>query len=341
VKRNRHMPLMSEILSRMNQRAIFKRPGPSLVSRVIRETDLARREIRQGRFQRCMAVLAGFSAIVSGFEAYVQHTRGAFSNRWMWTPVLLTPPMVIASVAALVSKTAAHVFLPLASVASLVDGFLGFGLHLRGIQRMPGGFKIGQYNLVMGPPLFAPLLMTIVGTLGLLATFLRREDPAGPMRFQIPAVTANARVLNPAGHRGVWGLGSEISHGRFQQLMALTSAFLAILAGGEAYLEHLRGSYNQRVMWTPIWVTPPMVAAAIGAALSERIARLVLPVTSIITFLDGLLGFLLHLRGIKRMPGSFENLEFNLTMGPPLFAPLLFSAVGLLGFVAVLLRREK
>jgi hypothetical protein len=59
----------------------------------------------------------------------------------------------------------------------------------------------------------------------------------------------------------------------------------------------------------------------------------------VVTFLDGLLGFLLHLQGIQRMPGGFRNLQFNFTMGPPLFAPLLFSSVGLLGFLAALLRR--
>jgi hypothetical protein len=94
-----------------------------------------------------------------------------------------------------------------------------------------------------------------------------------------------------------------------------------------------------RVMWTPVWVTPPMVAAGVGAAFSERIARVVLPLASAAALLDGLLGFLLHLQGIKRMPGGFGNLRFNVTMGPPLFAPLLVSAVGLLGFIAALLRR--
>jgi hypothetical protein len=132
-----------------------------------------------------------------------------------------------------------------------------------------------------------------------------------------------------------------VAHGRFQRRLALTSAFFAILAGGEAYFEHLRGSFNQRVMWTPVWVTPFMVLAAVGAAASERLARLVLPVVSLVTLLDGMLGFLLHLRGIRQMPGGFANLRFNITMGPPLFAPLLFSSVGLLGFIAALLRRKE
>lgn len=116
--------------------------GP--VKRFQKEINLARREIRQGRFQRSMAVLAGFSAIVSGFEAYVQHTRGAFANRWMWTPVLLMPPMVLTAAAALFSRGAARLFLPVVSAASLVNGVIGFVLHLRGVARMPGGFKVGQ-----------------------------------------------------------------------------------------------------------------------------------------------------------------------------------------------------
>jgi hypothetical protein len=123
--------------------------------------------------------------------------------------------------------------------------------------------------------------------------------------------------------------------------MALTATGLALLAGGEAYFEHLRGSFNSRLMWTPIWVTPPMVAAGVGAAASETVARRVLPIASVVTFLDGLLGFGLHLNGIRRMPGGFDNLQFNVTLGPPMFAPLLFCAVGLLGMIASLLGRRR
>ena len=57
---------------------------------------LARREIREGRFERTMALITAFAAIVSGWEAYAQHLRGAFSHWLMWTPVALTPPTVVA-----------------------------------------------------------------------------------------------------------------------------------------------------------------------------------------------------------------------------------------------------
>jgi hypothetical protein len=204
---------------------------------------------------------------------------------------------------------------------------------------MPGGLSLGQYNVVMGPPVFAPLLMCTVGVTGAFTGLLRREK-----KRPLPArlLGAAGKALARSGGRGrPKGLAERISHGRFQQLMATTAAVFGVLAGGEAYFEHLRGSFNQRVMWTPVLVTPPMVGAAIGAALSERVAHRVLPAASAVTFADGLLGFALHARGIKRMPGGFENLEFNLTMGPPAFAPLLLCSVGLLGFVAALLRRKE
>jgi hypothetical protein len=40
---------------------------------------------------------------------------------------------------------------------------------------MPGGFSVGQYNVVMGPPIFAPLLLCSVGLLGFVASLLRRR----------------------------------------------------------------------------------------------------------------------------------------------------------------------
>jgi hypothetical protein len=312
-----------------------------LADRMLAEAARVRTEIREGQFQRVMAVMAAFAAIVSGFEAYVQHSRGAFSRRLMWTPVWLTPPTVLAAAGALFSERVARTLLPAVSLVSLLDGVVGFAYHLRGIQRLPGGFKLGQYNVVMGPPIFAPLLTCSVGAIGLIAGFLRRERIDEPWWHRMGAESL-ATAAHPAKPSSpLQRFLEDVSEGRFQRVMALIAAALAILSGGEAYFEHLRGSFNQRWMWTPVWATPPMVLAAAGAAASERMARTVLPVASIVTFLDGLLGFALHLRGIKRMPGGFANLQFNLTLGPPMFAPLLFSATGILGLVASLLRRRR
>ena len=308
--------------------------------RLRRELRLARTEIREGRFERSMALMTAFAAIVSGWEAYAQHLRGAFSHWLMWTPVVLTPPTVIAAGGALISKHVARRVVPALAVMSFLDGVVGFVFHLRGIGRMPGGWKLGQYNVVMGPPIFAPLLTCTVGIVGLLAGLLRREEVRAPV-WQEQIATALGEVLATRRRPGspTGRFAASVARGRFQRTMALVAASFAILAGGEAYVEHLRGSFNRRLMWTPIWVTPPMVLAGIGAAFSQRVAEHLLPWAAAIAFLDGLLGFGLHLQGIQRMPGGFRNLQFNFTMGPPLFAPLLLSSVGLLGFVAALVRR--
>lgn len=278
-----------------------------------REVRIARRDVRKGRFDRSMALMTAFAALVSGWEAYAQHMRGAFSHWLMWTPVWLTPPTVVAGLAGVVSQRVAQRVLPVLALATIADGVIGFVFHIRGIQSMPGGFRLGRYNIVMGPPIFAPLLMCTVGLLGLLAGFVRAE------RVAI----------------------AHLDRFQFQRPMALLTAFFAVLAGGEAYAEHLRGSFNRPIMWTPVWLTPPMAIACVSAVFSQSAAHRVLPLASSVTFLDGMLGFVLHLQGIRRMPGGFSNLEFNSTMGPPLFAPLLFSSVGLLGFVAALVGRKR
>ena len=81
-----------------------------------------------------------------------------------------------AGVAGFFSRRAARTLLPAVSVLTLVDGVVGFCFHVRGIQRKPGGWRLPVVNIVMGPPVFAPLLFGVSGYLGLIASFLRRED---------------------------------------------------------------------------------------------------------------------------------------------------------------------
>ncbi len=310
-----------------------------------------------------MSLIVAFAAVVSGFESYTQHTRGDFSSRWMWTPVWLMPVAAAAGGAAAVSGRAARAVLPGVAIASLADGIIGFGLHLRGIARMPGGYRLGQYNITMGPPVFAPLLMASVGVLGLVAAGLRQED-LGALSAEERAVLDGGAAKGQAGALALaaslgsalqsvagmaadaddsaWleDLGRAVSQGQFQKVMALTAASFAILAGGEAYFEHLRGSFNDRWMWTPVWLTPPMVGAALAAVADPEAASTLLPAASAITFLDGMIGFGLHLRAAFRMPGGIRNFRFNVTYGPPLFAPLLLTSVGLTGLIASMLRRR-
>jgi hypothetical protein len=134
------------------------------------------RNIRSGRMQKALALATAASAPPLGFEIYLEHYKGSFGDRWMWTPIVLTPPLTAAGIAAVFSPRAAKTVLPALSALYALDGAIGVLTHIRGIHRKPGGFKEPTYNLVMGPPLLAPGALCMVGAMGVLAAFVKRES---------------------------------------------------------------------------------------------------------------------------------------------------------------------
>jgi hypothetical protein len=134
---------------------------------------------------------------------------------------------------------------------------------------------------------------------------------------------------------------AEARRGRLRRTFGVMAALSALVSGWEAYAQHLRGAYNDWLMWTPVALTPPMVVAGFGSVVSERIARVVLPWLSLLVFVDGMTGFIFHLRGVGRLPGGFRFAVYNITMGPPIFAPLFFLSVAVLGFFASASRPEQ
>jgi hypothetical protein len=133
------------------------------------------RNLRSGRAQRLLSGATAAAALPLGAEVYVNHYAGSFGNKWMWTPVLLSPALGAAGVAGVVSERAARTWLPACSALYMANGALGVCLHLRGVARKPGGLRGASYNLVMGPPLLAPGSLAMVGAIGLLAAVMRRE----------------------------------------------------------------------------------------------------------------------------------------------------------------------
>ncbi|HET6626052.1 MAG TPA: hypothetical protein VFG63_06650 [Nocardioidaceae bacterium] len=132
-------------------------------------------DVRHGAFGRTLSVLTGVGSVVTALEIYFEHDSASFGNRMMWLPVALGPIGAAAGVAGMVSEKASHTALPIASAAIVANGLQGTYLHARGIGQKPGGWRNARYNIEMGPPLFAPLLMTMVGGMGLLASILRRK----------------------------------------------------------------------------------------------------------------------------------------------------------------------
>ncbi len=133
------------------------------------------RNVRDGRVQKLLAATTAMSVPALGAEIYFEHYKGSFGDKWMWTPIVLAPPLTVAGIAAAFSPRIARTALPAVSALFVLDGVAGLVTHVRGIHRRPGGFRETTYNLVMGPPLLAPGALLAIGALGLLAPLMERE----------------------------------------------------------------------------------------------------------------------------------------------------------------------
>ncbi len=297
--------------------------------------------IREGRFQRSLSLIAAASSLLAGLEVTYEHYRGSYGQQVMYTPVLISPILAVAGIWGVFSRRAARTVLPIVSLIAMLDGVIGFYFHVRGIARKPGGWRIPVFNVIMGPPVFAPLLFAISGFLGFIASLLRREDD--PQHTTLPGMPRPRSAWLGWLPRQITREGlvieQDVREGRFQRVLGVATAVSAFFSGVEALYSHYKNNFSYRVQWTPILLTPALMIAGIGSVWSRTIARTLLPIVSVLALLDGGIGFLYHLRGVARRPGGLKKPFYNLVYGPPIFAPLLFAASGFLGVLASLLRR--
>jgi hypothetical protein len=249
--------------------------------------------------------------------------------------------LLLAGVWGVFSRRAARTVLPIVSLLTIVDGVVGFVFHVRGIARKPGGWRIPVFNVVMGPPVLAPLLFAVSGYLGLIAAFLRREDAPEwqPLGGGQPSRPAWMSIVPVSISREGLMLEHQVREGRFQRHVAVAAAIAAFYSGVEALYSHYKNNFTYKVEWVPILVAPLLTIAGIATIWSRSIARTLLPATSILALLSGAVGGFFHLRGLLRRPGGLRLPLYNVMYGPPIFAPLLFAASGFMGLLASLLRR--
>lgn len=297
--------------------------------------ELALKHIQRGCFQRSMALLVAGSSLVSGLEVSYEHYRGGYSNPVMYTPVILSGALTAAAGAAVFSRRAASTWMRWLSFVTLADGCIGFFFHIRGVARKPGGWRMPVVNVVMGPPLFAPLLFGTSAYLGVIASYLQREEDlehAGGLRSRMVAARASLRKPD---------FRDDIRVGRFQKHLCSVAAVWTLCSGMESWYSHYKDNFQFKVQWSPVLLTPLMLLATLSSLKSKRLANTLLPAVSAVLMLDGVVGTGYHVRGILRRPAGAKKPMYNILYGPPIFAPMLVAACGLLGMLAYLMRRER
>ena len=103
----------------------------------------------------------------------ILHYRGAFNNPAMYAPFVAPLAAVCTSAWALVAPgRAASLTLAVLLWLTFLTGFVGLGMHLRGLGRQMGGLYVALFNLLEGPPACAPALFAGFAAAGLIAFYL-------------------------------------------------------------------------------------------------------------------------------------------------------------------------
>ncbi len=256
------------------------------------------------RLNRAAGMIAGSVLADSAME----HYRGSFHNKAMWTPLVSSALSLAVSVHGHRDKRhGAHRGRDLVYVAAGLTGIVGTGFHLYNITKKPGGFS--WQNVFYSAPIGAPAALSLSGLMGFLSERVRDNKPGTSPKI--------------AGY----------SAGRV--VAALTSASL-LGTMGEAGLLHFRGAYHNPFMFVPVSL-PPVAAALLGntAIGKPRVRRPITRWWLRATTLMGVVGVAFHAYGVSRNMGGWRNWRQNAFNGPPLPAPPSFTGLAMAGLAAL------
>ncbi|MGA9342075.1 MAG: hypothetical protein WBV61_07045 [Rhodanobacteraceae bacterium] len=262
------------------------------------------------RLNRAAGLIATSTLLDSGIE----HYRGSFENKAMFTPIVASAlNLAVSAHGSGDTGARAHKVRDPVYLAAAITGLIGTGFHLYNVNKRPGGFS--WQNLFFGAPLGAPAAVALSGLLGYYSERLRDSD----------ASRGRPRVFGVAAGRA---------------LASLTAVGL-LATSAEAGLLHFRGAYHDPFMYLPVTV-PPVAAALLAETATARgrkprkLARWWLRLTAFM----GLIGSAFHIFGVHRNMGGWKDWRQNVLNGPPIPAPPSFTGLALAGLAALELIEE-
>ena len=256
---------------------------------------------------------AGLLALSVLADSAVEHYRGSFKNKAMFTPLVVSAlTLAMSAHGTSDSRRAAHIGRDATYLAAAVTGLLGTGFHVYNVTKKVGG--LSWQNLFYRAPLGAPMAILLSGLLGFCSERVRDSKPwQTPRIFNLPAGRAMAAVASAG-------------------LLGTT---------GEAGLLHFRGAFHNPAMFLPVTLPPIggvlLARAAAGpGGRSHRFTRWWMRLLTVMGFAG--VGF--HIYGISRKMGGWRNWSQNVLSGPPLPAPPSFAGLALAALAALRLMKD-
>jgi hypothetical protein len=241
-------------------------------------------------------------------DSAVEHYRGSFKNKAMFTPLVVSALTLATSLHGTSdSRPAAHDVRDAIYALAAATGLIGTGFHLYNVGKKVGGFS--WQNLFYRAPLGAPFAILLSGLIGFCSERVRSTSRwKAPTIFHLPAGRTMAAVVSAS-------------------LLGTT---------GEAGLMHFRGAFHNPFMALPVTL-PPIGALLLASAAAGPPGRS-LRVTRWWMRLLAAMGFAgvgLHVYGVSRNMGGWRNWSQNVLNGPPIPAPPSFTGLALAGLVAL------
>ncbi len=261
------------------------------------------------RLNRAAGTLAASVLADSGIE----HYRGSFKNKAMFTPLIVSALTLATSIHGTSDmRPVAHRVRDATYLLAAATGLIGTGFHICNVGKKVGGFS--WQNFFYAAPLGAPMAILLSGLVGFCSERVRESAPgARPEIFDLPAGRAMAAVV------GAGLLGTT----------------------GEAGLLHFRGAFHNPFMALPVTLPPLGAAMLASAALGgpgreHRFTRWWMRLLAAMGFAG--VGF--HAYGVSRNMGGWRNWSQNVLNGPPLPAPPSFAGLALGGLAALGLMKD-
>jgi hypothetical protein len=150
-----------------------------------------------------------------------------------------------------------------------------------------------------------------------------------------PLALSAIGVLALVAERGLAG-GTTLGGVDLRRLLHGTVALALVGALLQCAVLHYRGAFNTPFMYAPFLAPPFAVSAAAWLAIAPSAAvASVARVFLWLSFLTGVVGLGMHLRGLNRQMGGLRLWRMNLLQGPPPLAPALFAGFSVVGLLAI------
>lgn len=255
-----------------------------------------------------IALIVALLTLLVVADAFAGHYRSGFGSRSQYAPFVSGGLLIMAAITASIAPKViwANSSLRAAGWLAIIAGAVGFGFHhYYGMARKPGGYNWFLHYLMYGAPQLAPLALSAMGLLALIAA----RGLVGQTSF----------------------IGMDLRFALF--LFVAISLVGAILQSG---ILHYRGAFNNPAMYAPFVAPLLAVFASLWIVLApSHLALESLSVLLWLTFLTGFVGLGMHLRGFGRQMGGLYVTVFNWLEGPPAFAPALFAGFAAVGLITI------